>query len=140
MALLHQSNLGPILLWITQKTFNGFLLLSKNAKLPIIFLILSPTPCKTWQTPSSRAELSKHLKKEQKSFNLEEVCSQTHLQAFPPKWSWFPEASAAPLGASRRPQLPHIRGAPQAPTPRSLLSPLPTTGPAPSSHFLWRLP
>lgn len=71
-----QSQTHPPSHWRTQKTFNGFLLFSRNARLPIIFLILSPTTCKTWQTPSHRAELSKHLKNEQKSFHLGEVCSQ----------------------------------------------------------------
>lgn len=42
--------------WITQKTFNGVLLLSRNSKLPILFLILSPTHCNTWQTPWHRVE------------------------------------------------------------------------------------
>lgn len=35
---------------------SGFLLFSRRAKLPITLLILSPTPCKAWQTPWHRAE------------------------------------------------------------------------------------
>lgn len=37
------------------ETFNAFLLFSRHAKLPIIFLILSPTPCNARQTPPAQS-------------------------------------------------------------------------------------
>ena len=136
LAAPIQSQTHPPGHWRTQKTFNGFLLFSRNAILPIIFLILSPTPCKTWQTPSHRAELSKHLKNEQKSFNPGEVCSQCG----PSSVVLVPRSLRCPPGC--------LRSTPPAPTHPWGSSSSHSKEPSLTSphhrdcslfHFLWRL-
>lgn len=110
LAAPIQSPTHPPSHWITQKTFNGFLLFSKNAKLPIIFLILSPTPCKIWQTPSCRAELSKYLKERAKILQSGGGLLPNPPPGLPSDVVLVPRSLRCPLGASPHPQLPGIRG------------------------------